>query len=316
MKRCSVCIFIFLLCLSSRGLTQENPTPRIFSVASFNVHYMSQRHPDRLPWEERRQAVSAAINELQADIIGFQEVENWVGRGEFGENIQLQWILSQSAEYSAAAVGDPQVYPWTQPILYRPEKFTPITQGFFYFSETPDLIYSRPWDQSFPSYASWVQFINHQNNQSFRVVNVHFDHSSKANRHGAAELVSERISPWIETGEPVIVLGDFNAASWFKTIKILREAGLNLAEPKGSTFHFNRGLNLFPAIDHVLFSGFEQREETLRLNKKYGGVWPSDHYPIRVKLNMPPEEHSGQLAGNDGPGTGCRNAQEASETSC
>ncbi len=286
MKARASYLYALLFSLPLSCLAQENQTAWDMSVASFNVHYLSQRHPDRLPWEERREAVSQAVNELKADIIGFQEVENWVGRGQFGDNIQLQWILTQSPQYAAAAVGDPDMYPETQPILYRPDKFTPLQQGFFYFSETPDLIYSRPWDQSFPSYASWVQFLNLSNNQSFRVVNVHFDHSSKINRHGAAGLVTERIQPWLEEKEPVIVLGDFNALSWFETMDILRDAGLHLADPEGSTFHFNRGLNLFPAIDHVLFSGFEQREETLRLNKKYDGVWPSDHYPIRVVLGF------------------------------
>jgi endonuclease/exonuclease/phosphatase family metal-dependent hydrolase len=123
-------------------------------------------------------------------------------------------------------------------------------------------------------------------NQSFRVVNVHFDHSSKINRHGSAKLVSARISPWLVASEPVAVVGDFNALSWFKTIDILEQAGLELADRDGSTFHFNKGINLFPAIDHVLFSGFEQKGETLTLNKKYGGVWPSDHHPIRVELSL------------------------------
>lgn len=256
-----------------------------FSVGSFNVHYVSERRP-KLPWEERRDAVSAAINELNADVIGFQEMETWLGRGVHGDNIQLEWILEHSPQYSSAAVGDPSIYPWTQPIFYRSERFEALQQGFFYFSDTPDQIYSRPWDQSFPQFASWVQFLDLNSNRTFRVVNVHFDHSSKINRHGAATLVTERIQPWLESSEPVVVLGDFNAVSWFKTIDILKESGLALADRDGSTFHFNKGLNLFPAIDHVLFSGFQQKGDTLTLNKKYDGVWPSDHHPIRVDLSL------------------------------
>lgn len=253
-------------------------------MGSFNVHYVSERRP-KLPWEERREAVVMAVNELNADIIGFQEMETWIGRGVHGDNVQLDWILANAPQYKAAAVGDPRVYPWTQPIFYRPEKFGFLEQGFFYFSETPDQIYSRPWDQSFASFASWVQFIDFNSKQHFRVVNVHFDHSSKINRHGSAELVSQRIEPWLAAGEPVILLGDFNALSWFETIDILTDSGMQLANRNGSTFHFNKGLNLFPAIDHVLFYGFEQSGKTLRLAKKYDGVWPSDHYPISVELS-------------------------------
>lgn len=279
-------ILIFPVCT----LGQVEATSDL-SVGSFNLHYISERRPV-LPWDDRKNAVLAAINELDADIVGFQEVETWRGRGQQGDNIQLQWLGENAPQYSAAAVGDPAVYPDTQPIFYRPEKFQFLQQGFFYFSDTPDQIYSRPWDQSFSQFASWVQLLDIATGQSIRVVNVHFDHSSKINRHGAAGLVSERIRPWIESSEPVIVLGDFNAVSWFKTIDILEDAGLTLADRDGPTFHFKRGLNLFPAIDHVLFYGFNQEGETLRLNKKYNGVWPSDHHPIRVGLNL--QQFSGQ----------------------
>ncbi len=264
---------------------QTSDSSLVLSVGSFNIHYVSPRRP-KLPWDERRDAVAEAVNELDADIIGFQEMETFIGRGERSENIQLQWVLEHSPQYSAAAVGDPALYPSTQPILYRSDLFEPLDQGFFFFSETPDEIYSRPWDPSFDSFASWVLFQNLETEQSFRVVNVHFDHSSKVNRHNSAQLVANRIAPWLSAREAVIVLGDFNALTWFKPISILKSVGLEVADTNGSTFHFNRGLNLFPAIDHVLYSGFEENGKTLRLNKQYQGVWPSDHYPISVVLEL------------------------------
>lgn len=277
---------IILLLTTQHSHSQTNEDDAIFSIASFNIHYISLRR-EVLPWNERRDAVTAAMAELNADIVAFQEMETWAGRGERSENIQLDWISQNAPQYSIASVGDPEIYPSTQPILYKTDKFKLIDQGFFFFSERPDEIYSRPWDQSFSAFASWSQFEDLATNQRFRVVNVHFDHSSKINRHGAAHLVSDRINPWLSEQEPVIVIGDFNALSWFKTIDILLEDDrLELADRAGSTFHFNKGLNLFPAIDHVIYSGFEQLGKTLRLNKKYEGVWPSDHYPIKVDLKF------------------------------
>jgi endonuclease/exonuclease/phosphatase family metal-dependent hydrolase len=300
-----------ILCIFSVCSLGQAETSMDLSVGSFNLHYISERRPV-LPWDDRKDAVLAALNELDADIIGFQEVETWRGRGEQGENIQLQWLSENAAQYSAGAVGDPAIYPDTQPIFYRREKFALLQQGFFYFSDTPDQIYSRPWDQSFPQFASWVQLLNISTGKSIRVVNVHFDHSSKINRHGAAELVSERIGPWMDSSEPVIVLGDFNAVSWFKTIDILEDAGLTLADRDGPTFHFKRGLNLFPAIDHVLFSGFHQEGETIRLNKRYEGVWPSDHHPIKVSLRSPQLFDQSSLA-SDGD---CAILNESSASLC
>jgi endonuclease/exonuclease/phosphatase family metal-dependent hydrolase len=292
----SIAALLTLCVFPGTGYLQTTDDNQGFSVGSFNVHYVSPRRP-KLPWEERRDAVAEAVNELNADIIGFQEMETFIGRGERTENIQLKWVLENSSQYAAAAIGDPELYPSTQPILYRPNLFEPLEQGFFFFSETPDEIYSRPWDPSFASFASWVQFADLNSGQSFRVVNVHFDHSSKLNRHNSAQLVADRIEPWLNEQESVIVLGDFNALTWFKPINTLKSVGMEVADTEGSTFHFNRGLNLFPAIDHVLYSGFEEIGETLRLNKQYQGVWPSDHYPIKVALKFKEEEPGFQVGG-------------------
>ena len=85
-------------------------------------------------------------------------------------------------------------------------------------------------------------------------------------------------------GDAAIILGDFNAPKFFGAIMTLRDTGFTLARTTGSTFHFNQGINILPAIDHVLFSdGFFFRETGV-MRKQYGGVWPADHYPVFVTL--------------------------------
>jgi endonuclease/exonuclease/phosphatase (EEP) superfamily protein YafD len=70
----------------------------------------------------------------------------------------------------------------------------------------------------------------------------------------AARLVAERIRSREHKEDPVIALGDFNAPRFFRPLRIVASAGLSIARAKGSTFHFDRGINIQPAVDHVLYS--------------------------------------------------------------
>ena len=49
----------------------------------------------------------------------------------------------------------------------------------------------------------------------------------------------------------------------------------------GATVHFDRGLNLFGAIDHVAHSdGLTPLGAPMVYREKLGEVWPTDHYPV------------------------------------
>ncbi|MFN4062146.1 MAG: endonuclease/exonuclease/phosphatase family protein [Paracoccus hibiscisoli] len=60
------------------------------------------------------------------------------------------------------------------------------------------------------------------------------------------------MAPWLGAREHVILAGDLNALAGSPTARILTDAGLVLTPARGPSFHVNRGLNLFGAIDHIL----------------------------------------------------------------
>ncbi len=142
-----------------------------FNVASLNIHYtVVKKSVD--DWTPRRKAVSKVIDQINADIFAFQEMETFAG-GDYSEhNIQLDWILQNAAIYEAAAVGDPAIYPSTQPILYRADTFKPLQQGFFFFADTPDKIYSKQWNGGYPYFCSWVEFEDVSSKKRFYVFNL------------------------------------------------------------------------------------------------------------------------------------------------
>ncbi|MCG8479182.1 MAG: endonuclease/exonuclease/phosphatase family protein [Spirochaetales bacterium] len=253
-------------------------------VGTFNVHYIADGQGD-FAWQVRRDAVARAIRDGAPDIVAFQEMETFEGGHYNDRNVQLEYLRDQFPAYAFGAVGDPAQYPSTQPIMYRRDRFDLLEQGFFFFSATPDVIYSPSWDGRFPAFASWVRLYDRQRGERFYIYNVHFDHGSRRNRLMAAELTVERIAERTHREDAVLVVGDFNAPRSFRPVRIVAGAGLHVARSRGSTIHFNRGVNIVPAIDHVLYSErFRFRSATV-IRKRYDAVWPSDHYPVFVTFD-------------------------------
>ncbi len=260
-------------------------TAETLRVATYNVHYIvlgQETGPwSRGDWERRKGPLDQAFKAMNADVIGFQEMESFT-RGNDGDiNLKLDWLLAQNPAYAAAAVGDPAEFPSTQPILYRSNRLALVAQGWFFFSDTPDVIYSRTFNGSFPAFTSWAQFRDLGSGALFRVVNVHTDYASRSNRLQSVALVADRITPWIAAQETVFLVGDINERLGDRGIDILAGTGLDFAPVAGSTYHFNRGINLFGAIDHIAVAGDAMLVgEPVVLREKFSGEWPTDHYPV------------------------------------
>jgi len=258
------------------------PAPDSLRVATYNVHYIwmgRETGPWSVgDWDRRKAPVQAAFRALEADIVGFQEMESF-GRGMAPQNLTLDYLRDQNPDYTAAAQGDPTEFPSTQPIFYRHDRLTLRDEGWFFFSDTPDVIYSRTFNGSWPAFASWAEFEDAEG-KVFRVYNLHTEYRSASNRQLAVALVAERIAEPM-TRMPVFVIGDFNAVQYSTTLRIMEDAGVAFHSPWGSTFHLNRGLNLFPAIDHLgTTAGIERSGGVFAMRDKFDGEWPSDHYPV------------------------------------
>lgn len=258
-------------------------------VVTHNVHYILLNETEgrwsRTGWDRRKPALDAAFKALSPDIAAFQEMESFAGGHESGVNLALDWLLAQNPSFAAAAVGDPATFPSTQPILYRRDRLELRDQGWFFFSETPEVIYSRTFNGSYPAFASWAVLRDRATGRDVSVINVHFDYRSWENRRRSAELVAEAVRARVAAGERVVLLGDVNARMGSPSHAILQGAGLQFLPVSGATVHFDRGMNLFGAIDHIAIGpGVAARGASMVLRQSFGGVWPSDHYPVAADL--------------------------------
>ena len=260
-------------------------------LATWNIHYIWLNRDtgrwSRGHWETRKRSADAAFKALDADLVAFQEMESFSGGNDDSVNLARSWLLEQNPDYVAAAIGDWREFPSTQPLLYRPDRLTLLEQGWFFFSDTPDVIYSHTFNGSFPAFASWARFQLNQTGKAFRVVNVHVDFSSGENREKSIALTLDKAQVWLDAGETVFLVGDLNARAGSDLVETLEAAGFRFAAVEGSTYHFNRGINLFGAIDHLSVNG----DATLSggpwvLRRKWDGVWPSDHYPVVADFRL------------------------------
>jgi endonuclease/exonuclease/phosphatase family metal-dependent hydrolase len=268
------------------------PPPGAIRIATHNVHYIDLTDPEgpwsEADWETRKHALDAAFKAMEADIVAFQEMESFRGGSDGGVNLARDFLLERNPGYAAAASGDWREFPSTQPIFYRTDRFRLVDQGWFFFSTTPDVIYSRTFNGSWPAFASWAEFAPRDGARPFRVVNVHFEYRSASNRLLSAELVRDRIAPVIAGGTPVFLVGDINARRRSPTAERIAEAGIVFAPVDGSTYHFDRGLNLFFAIDHIgATADLTRVGGPVVLRERFGGAWPSDHYPVLADYLLP-----------------------------
>lgn len=260
-------------------------------IATHNVHYILLGREDGPwsvgDWDRRKGPLDEMFKAIGADLFAFQEMESFAGGNGGDLNLALEHLLAGNPGYEAAAVGDWREFPSTQPILYRRDRFRVLDQGWFFFSETPDVIYSRTFDGSYPAFASWARFEPLDGGRPFHVFNVHFEFKSRSNRTKSAELVRERIMRLTESGETVLLAGDINDRVGSATVGILEQAGVAFSSVDGATYHFNRGINLFGAIDHIAATeDIAMAGTPVVVRERYRGEWPSDHYPVFVDLQF------------------------------
>lgn len=285
MKKLVAAMIVALTGCSSAAEPLPPRPAEALRVATYNVHYIVLSKPTGswsvADWERRKEPLDLAIKALDADVIGFQEMESFSRGSDGSVNLARDWLAEQNPDYGVAANGDWQVFPSTQPIFYRRERLALLDQGWFFFSETPDVIYSSTFNGSYPAFASWAQFEERASGKRFRVVNFHFDYSSGSNQRKSAALVAERIAPWVAAGERVLAIGDVNDDWDSVPAETIAQAGVSFLPVEGSTYHWNRGLNLTGPVDHLAHSdGLVPMGPPVVVRQRFGGEWPTDHYPV------------------------------------
>lgn len=255
-------------------------------LLSFNIRCAAaQDGPNR--WDERRSLVIERIRAFDPDLIGMQECE---------DNAQAEYIRSSLPDYGFLGVrrsSSPGPGLEMAPILYRLAAFDLRDQGVFWLSKTPETPGSLDWKAVFPRTVTW-QRLQSKTGLELVFFNTHFDYASPQAQLHSAELLRQRMQQ-IAGSTPCLLTGDFNAGKTSPPYRHLTSGdflqdALKQLGVSEATFHDfgkisaqQRGPH---EIDWVLVSREFTPTQALIDRNRWPDVWPSDHYPVGVTLDL------------------------------
>ena len=294
--------------LSSCGVSRRVTT---MQVGSFNIRY--ENRGDSLRgngWGQRAPVIAQLIRFHDFEIFGTQE-------GKINALTQLKGLLP---EYDYIGLGrDDGIHKGEHAaIFYKTERFDLLDHGDFWLSQTPDVP-SVGWDAALNRICTWGHFKVKDTKQDFYYFSLHMDHIGVQARMESAKLVVSKIKE-ICKGKPVILVGDFNVDQTNPIYNTFTDSGIlddsyEICEIRyaldGTANGFDPNSFTKSRIDHVFvtpgtrvirygvltdtyrtMTPEAQKYENGNFPKEisfqaYQARTPSDHFPVKVILQLP-----------------------------
>ncbi|MEM8542706.1 MAG: endonuclease/exonuclease/phosphatase family protein [Cyanobacteria bacterium P01_H01_bin.119] len=291
----------------------ENPsvpeTPDTFTVVSYNIGYLSGLTNnvavarERALFERNQATAIAALSELEADFIGFQEIDFDAWRS-FQMN-QLRAIAAElGLNYGATAINWDKNY---VPFPYWPPTahFGKVLSGQAVLSRFPvtaneRIVLEKVPDNPFFYNALYLDRVAQVSqiaigDQTLVVINVHLEAFDNATRQRQTAAVRELAESYA-ADYPVLLIGDFNsalnrAAEGDRSINILLEsAQLQVATspalleaPEQATFPSDQ-----PEfkLDYLFYT--PDTIELVNTNVVSAAAQASDHLPLAMTFRLIP----------------------------
>ena len=235
----------------------------------------------------RHQKAIKTIQAVAPDIMGVQE-----DRQVQAEDIQKG--LGESYAYFGVGGEDGEAKGRFNSIFYRNDRFARTDQGTIWLSDNPDTAGSAFAGMG-PRTATWVKLRDTKTNQSYFVLNAHWENGSHGARINSAKLLRRRI-PILAGGLPVIVTGDLNCkedSSEFQDLLGRNDPeGFQLRDAYRQLFPEARpdqegtceNNPKAPRIDFILHTDFFKPAEVVIHRERVDGGWGSDHFPVAATL--------------------------------
>lgn len=263
------------------GNEKVTPSDRVtdeVTVMSCNVRYFNPLDLGKRSWFYRARLVAEDVNSVKPDIVGFQEV-TW---------IHMSYLEDRMKGYdSVNAYRDDFILSEGCPIFYNTEKYTKVSAGSFWISETPEVM-SKIEGAEHYRICVYVILRDNATGEEISVFNAHLDNKGERARELGIGVVLDKMA---ELGRGTsILLGDLNDFPDSAPIKIAFE---NLVDSKSAAFSSDDGATyhewgLDPdheRIDYILLSDPAARVYEYRIvDNCHDGVYASDHNPIYIKF--------------------------------
>ena len=280
------CAFVFGFYLPQYLLDKENYSAAtkeetdVITVVSANVRCLSPEDLFKKSWFYRAPLLIQTLKSAAPDIIGFQEVTP----------VHKQYLDKALRGFGSVLLyRDDSLIHESCPIYYSESKFDLIDTGAFWLSETPDVM-SKGWGAAFNRVCSYVILAQKTDGKQLVVFNTHLDNVSEEARINGIKLVLQKIEQF--GGMPSIIMGDFNTGENTETyrtaVSLFNDAKYQTEDTdSGATYQgYGQSLN-DENLDYFMLSktGIETLSYKV-LRDTYDGVYPSDHFPIKLDMKL------------------------------
>ncbi len=255
------------------------------SVSTYNIRLDIASDAENA-WPNRKDFLISQLKFYAPDIFGIQE----------GLPHQVKYIDEQLPEFNFVGEGrDGKNEGEYSAVFYNKNKFLLKESGTFWLSPTPAKV-SKGWDAALPRICTYAKLMDIDSGLIFWVFNTHFDHRGEKARLNSSTLILKKIADLNSNNFPVVLMGDFNAEPLSAPISNFKDSmndskDVAIEEPFGpdgtfNSFDFSATDN--KRIDYI----FVSRSANIQV-KKYAVLrdyknsrFPSDHFPVYVKLKM------------------------------
>ena len=231
-------------------------------------------------WWKRAQYYLENIKTVAPDILGAQEVQ--AGQYEFlTSHLEVCYRDNKGSRSESC------------PIFYNEARFELLDSGTFWLSDTPEKM-STYAESSEHRIATFVKLKDKSTGITIAVYNTHPDWGSVEARIKQLSVIATKAKE--SDADKIVVLGDLNSD---RTLPGGNEGLAPIEEflkdsktfpgmsDYGATFN---GYDMDPdgpmGLDYIFLPEDTTVLEVGKVDKIYGGVYPSDHYPIYAKVKF------------------------------
>ena len=253
---------------------------KVFSVLSLNLRFgLADDGPNS--WQYRKRVYPSLLKKYDADVIGFQEANDF----------QVEYLGTILHNYDYIGKRSPAPPFWQNNIIFFKKVWTCTYFDHFYLSPTP-LIPSRSRASVWPRQCTIGMFKNDR--RVLVCVNTHFDFDVSVQIE-SAKLIMKRPSD-LPLEHPAILMGDFNATPETPCFAVFTGPDHPAAEEGvyfksvfsgdfPGTHHGFTGNAEANHIDWLLHRGGITKKSSAVVQDRINGIYPSDHFPVYASFD-------------------------------
>lgn len=276
---------LFLLLILFIFVININSQSESIKVMSYNIRCgYCEDSTNVNHWSKRKFLVAKIIANINPDLIGLQEAEQF----------QIKDLTQMLGDYDWYGIGreDGKEKGESTAILYRRDRFILDGKKTLWLSENPEII-SKGWDAAFNRTVTITLLEDITTSKEFYFLNTHFDHVGEEARTKSSKLFVDEINKF-PLDVPVILTGDFNYTAKSDGYRIITSKlydAMNISKQKstGGNMTFNGfGKDIQPdnKIDFIFVNDKIEVMNHVIDTTIVNGLYPSDHYPVIAEIKL------------------------------